>query len=471
LIDLGNGSDRLGGSAYEQSKGCFSQAVPDLENPAWLSGFFAAIQELLAANKLLAYHDRSDGGLLTTLCEMAFAGQCGLDLSFPQKTDSSSQSDIDALRAQLFCEEAGAVVQVSESELPVVMECFERHGISELVTDIGAPHTGHALELRYGGKPCMSADLRELQQVWSETSYHVQKLRDHPSCAEQEFEQLADWSEPALQPRLKFDPEEKVAAPMIATGVRPAVAILREQGVNGQIEMAAAFDAAGFSAVDVHMSDLIENRLALADFQGLVACGGFSYGDVLGAGRGWAASVLYQTAMRDQFAAFFEDTNRFALGVCNGCQMMSSLRDIIPGTGSWPDFVANQSGQFEGRLSLVKVADSASIFLKGMAGSMLPVVTAHGEGRADFHRQAPSADSIALQYVDANGAPASAYPQNPNGSPEGVTGLCNSDGRVTIMMPHPERTLRTVNFSWAPGEWPEVSPWQRMFDNARKWVA
>lgn len=482
LIDLGQGRNRLGGSAYEQSKGRFTHQVPDLEDPALLNGFFAAIQELLAAQKLLAYHDRSDGGLITALCEMAFAGQCGLDLSLSRLSAKASsentwsekglpKDDAVAIRAQLFCEEAGAVVQVSTSELQHVMACFERNGIAKLITDIGAPHSGHVLEVNSGTTQYLSCDLREMQKIWSETSYQVQKLRDHPKCAEQEYQRLADWSQPALRPQLNFDPADRVSAPMIATGARPGVAILREQGVNGQIEMAAAFDAAGFSAVDVHMSDLIENRLKLTDFQGLVACGGFSYGDVLGAGRGWAASVLYQAAMRDQFAAFFDDSSRFALGVCNGCQMMSSLRDIIPGTASWPDFVANQSGQFEARLSLVKVADSASIFLNGMTGSLLPVVTAHGEGRADFHRQAPDAASIALQYVDASGAQASHYPQNPNGSPQGVTGLCNSDGRITIMMPHPERTLRTVNFSWAPADWPEVSPWQRMFDNARKWVS
>jgi len=273
-----------------------------------------------------------------------------------------------------------------------------------------------------------------------------------------------------LRPKLTFDPQLNVAAPMIATGVRPSVAILREQGVNGQVEMAAAFDMAGFKAVDVHMSDLIEGRLDLSSFQGLVACGGFSYGDVLGAGRGWAASILFQPQLRDRFAAFFDNKDHFALGVCNGCQMLSALRDIIPGTESWPDFIANRSGQFEARLSLVKVSDSASLFLHGMAGSLLPVATAHGEGRADFHRQAPSPETVALQYVDAKGDAMETYPQNPNGSPQGVTGLCNTDGRITIMMPHPERTLRTVNFSWAPAGWENVSPWQRMFLNARQWL-
>ncbi len=474
LIDLGQGHDRLGGSAFEQSKGRFTRAVPDLQDPALLSGFFAAIQELLAAQKLLAYHDRSDGGLITTLCEMAFAGRCGLDLSFGHLSENTlsenSVPEADALRAQLFCEEAGAVVQVSVPEVQAVMACFERHGIARLVTDIGAPQQGHMLAVKRGDTQYLNSDLRQLQQIWSETSFEIQKLRDHPQCAEEEFERLADWSQPALRPQLKFDPKARVAAPMIATGVRPRVAILREQGVNGQMEMAAAFDAAGFAAVDVHMSDLIENRLKLADFQGLVVGGGFSYGDVLGAGRGWAASILYQAAMREQFSTFFNDTSRFALGVCNGCQMMSSLRDIIPGAAGWPDFVANQSGQFEARLSLVKVTGSASIFFDGMTGSLLPVVTAHGEGQADFHRQVPATDTIALQYVDASGAAASQYPLNPNGSSQGITGLCNTDGRITVMMPHPERTLRTANFSWAPAHWPEVSPWQRMFDNARKWL-
>ena len=274
-----------------------------------------------------------------------------------------------------------------------------------------------------------------------------------------------------MQPELSFDPQKKPMAPSIISGVKPTIAILREQGVNGQIEMAAAFDAAGFSAIDVHMSDLLEKRTSLSEFQGLVACGGFSYGDVLGAGRGWAASILFQPELRDQFQTFFEQKDRFALGVCNGCQMLSSLKDIIPGADSWPDFVANRSGQFEARLSLVKVTESASLFFNGMAGSLLPVATAHGEGRAQFQQQSVLPQTqVALQYVDASGSSAIGYPQNPNGSWEGITGLCNTDGRITIMMPHPERTLRTVNFSWAPDDWPEISPWQRMFRNARHWV-
>ena len=466
LIDLGNGMDRLGGSALEQVNNTFGSQVPDLENAAFLAGFFAAMQELITAGSVLAYHDRSDGGLLTTLCEMAFAGRCGLSL----KLDAALEQDAKALRARLFSEEAGAVVQVTRSQLDSVLACFTRHGVGDLVSLIGEPVSGHTLTVESGGRVCLQSDLRDLQQAWSETSFEIQKLRDHPDCANEEFARARDWHQPYLKPALSFDPRLDVAAPMIATGVRPSVAILREQGVNGQVEMAAAFDAAGFRAVDVHMSDLIEGRLDLASFQGLVACGGFSYGDVLGAGRGWAASILFQQELRDRFATFFDDRNRFALGVCNGCQMLSSLRDIIPGTDSWPDFIANRSGQFEARLSLVKVADSASLFLSGMAGSLLPVATAHGEGRADFHRQAPSAQTVALQYVDAQGMASDAYPQNPNGSPEGITGLCNTDGRITIMMPHPERTLRKVNFSWAPPEWTDVSPWQRMFQNARQWL-
>ena len=462
LVDLGQGADRLGGSCLEQVNGIFTERVPDLDNARQLAGFFAAIQELISAGQILAYHDRSDGGLITTLCEMAFAGRCGLELSFDQSLVG------DDLRARLFAEEPGAVVQVSGSQLQSVLACFARHGLGQLVADIGKPVNGHSLDIEAGGRNCLQSDLRLLHQAWNETSFEIQKLRDHPDCADEEFARTLEWEQAFLQPGLSFDPQ---LAPAIINATKPAVAILREQGVNGQIEMAAAFDAAGFTAVDVHMSDLLEKRTSLSAFQGLVACGGFSYGDVLGAGRGWAASILFQQELRDQFQAFFERNDRFALGVCNGCQMLSSLKDIIPGADSWPDFVANRSGQFEARLSLVKVTESASLFFNGMAGSMLPVATAHGEGRAQFQQQQLLPQTqVALQYVDTGGSSALEYPQNPNGSPEGITGLCNADGRVTIMMPHPERTLRTVNFSWAPAGWPEISPWQRMFHNARRWV-
>ncbi len=466
LIDLGHGLNRLGGSVLEQVHGAFSERVPDLDEARDLAGFFAAIQELTAGGQLLAYHDRSDGGLITTLCEMAFAGRCGLSLSY----GGGKACDDDQLRAHLFAEEPGAVVQVAESQLAGVMACFARHHLESLVSCIGKPVRGHTLIISVPGHDCLHSDLRELHQAWCETSYEIQKLRDHPDCAEEEFARALEWQRPFLRPAPGFDAEQNPAAPYIASGARPAVAILREQGVNGQMEMAAAFDAAGFRAVDVHMSDLFAERVDLSTFHGFVACGGFSYGDVLGAGRGWAASILFQQQLRDSFAGFFERGDRFALGVCNGCQMLSSLREIIPGTENWPDFVANRSGQFEARLSLVKVIESASLFLTDMAGSLLPVTSAHGEGRAEFGQGSLSLAPVVLQYVDVDGVSAVTYPQNPNGSPAGVTGLCNTDGRITIMMPHPERTLRTVNFSWAPGDWPEASPWQRMFQNARQWL-
>ena len=465
LIDLGRGADRLGGSALEQVHATFSEHVPDLDQARDLAGFFAAIQELTSSGKILAYHDRSDGGLITTVCEMAFAGRCGLSLSFDDLPGGEAP-----LRARLFCEEPGAVVQVAESQLTAVLDCFAKHGLEKLVSVIGTPLPGHELNISSGGHVCLQSNLPELHQAWCETSFEIQKLRDHPDCADQEFARALEWQQPFLQANPVFDPQQNPAAPYIASGVRPRIAILREQGVNGQIEMAAAFDLAGFRAIDVHMSDLFEDRVQLSSFDGLVACGGFSYGDVLGAGRGWAASILFQAQLRDQFAAFFERHDRFALGVCNGCQMLSSLREIIPGTEHWPDFVANRSGQFEARLSLVKVTDSASLFFNGMSGSLLPVATAHGEGRAEFLQGSWSQAPVVLHYADADGASATSYPQNPNGSPGGVTGLCNADGRVTIMMPHPERTLRSINFSWAPADWCGISPWQRMFQNARQWL-
>jgi phosphoribosylformylglycinamidine synthase len=434
LIDLGRGADRLGGSCLEQVHAAFSETVPDLDRAEDLAGFFAAIQELNANRQLLAYHDRSDGGLITTVCEMAFAGRCGLSLSFAQ----SLATDADHLRARLFTEEAGAVIQVAASQMQQVIDCFAKYGLQDLLVDIGKPASGHGLSLEADGCIYLECDLRELHRAWSETSYEIQKLRDHPDCADEEFARTRDWQQPYLLPRLGFDPQQSPVSPKILSGAKPRVAILREQGVNGQIEMAAAFDAAGFNAVDVHMSDLLEGRAEFSGFQGFVACGGFSYGDVLGAGRGWAASILFQTQLRDQFAAFFERRDRFALGVCNGC--------------------------------LVKIAESPSLFFSGMAGSLLPVATAHGEGRAHFQPDQKSQSQVVLQYVDANGNAAVNYPENPNGSPDGVTGLCNNDGRITIMMPHPERTLRSVNFSWAPDDWPEISPWQRMFLNARLWV-
>ena len=462
LVDLGNGRNRLGGSALAQVHGFFGREVPDLDRPQQLKNFFNAIQALNRSGLIRAYHDRSDGGLATTLCEMAFASHCGLELDLVCAGDE--------LLAFLFAEEPGAVVQVAAGDYAEVRARLATAGLEDTLVDLGHPVNGDLMRVRNGGQLVLEEKLPELQRLWSETSHAVQRLRDNPVCADQELESATDWTLPGMQPRLSFSADENPAAPAIATGVRPAVAILREQGVNGHVEMAAAFDLAGFDATDVHMSDLAEGRRSLDEFAGLVACGGFSYGDVLGAGRGWAKSILFHDELREQFSSFFSDTGKFALGVCNGCQMMAALKDLIPGAQAWPDFTVNRSEQFEGRFSLVRVEDSPSVFLRGMAGSLIPVATAHGEGRAAFaDGQQPDA-SVALRYIDSTGAPTEHYPENPNGSPKGITGLCNGDGRVTIMMPHPERTLRGVNFSWAPAHWGNVSPWQRMFLNARHWI-
>jgi phosphoribosylformylglycinamidine synthase len=393
---------------------------------------------------------------------MAFASHCGLEIS--------PGVPLEDLNAFLFTEEPGAVIQVDENDYAKAMVMLRSAGLENIVHDLGRPVSGERLMVSCNGKTVLDESLPGLQKLWSETSYAVQRLRDNPDCADQELESLVDWKRLGLNPQLTFDPAENPAAPMIATGARPQIAILREQGVNGHVEMAAAFDQAGFMPVDVHMSDLLEGRKSLDSFAGFVACGGFSYGDVLGAGRGWAKSILFQDELRKQFGSFLADEGKFALGVCNGCQMLATLKELIPGAASWPDFVGNYSAQFEARLSLVQVEDSPSVFFQGMAGSRIPVATAHGEGRADFHGDETPSQLITLRYVDSTGNATEHYPENPNGSPGGITGLCNTDGRVTILMPHPERTLRTVNFSWAPKEWSDTSPWQRMFLNARRWA-
>ncbi len=457
LLDLGAGKNRLGGSSLAQVYGEFGNIVPDLDHAADLRNFFAAIQELNQAGLLLAYHDRSDGGLAACLCEMAFASHCGLEINLLA----------DDLLASWFAEELGAVIQVSTEHLGQVRACLQKHNLSSLMNELGQPVTGDQLTLAHQNKQVLQADLPALQRLWSETSHAVQRLRDNPDCADQELASQLCWDGPGLQPELSF---EFTAAPQFHHA-RPAVAILREQGVNGHLEMAAAFDQAGFQSVDVHMSDLFTGRQDLQNFQGFVACGGFSYGDVLGAGRGWAKSILFADTLRQMFADFLLSEDKFALGVCNGCQMLSALRDIIPGASQWPDFVRNRSEQFEARLSLVEILPSRSLFFRGMEGSRIPVVTAHGEGRALFAQPSTiSENHLILRYVDEYGVATESYPQNPNGSPQGITGLCNSDGRVTILMPHPERTLRTLNYSWAPKQWPAMSPWQQMFLNARKWT-
>ena len=462
LIDLGNGRNRLGGSAFAQVYCRFGRQTPDLDSASQLREFFAVIQAGNEAGLIRAYHDRSDGGLLTTLCEMAFATHCGLELA-----PGVSAGELNAF---LFSEEPGAVIQVYGDEMEELMALFDSAGLGDAIHDLGRPVSGDRLRLSCAGELVLDESLPDLQMLWSETSHAVQRLRDNPDCADQEQNWIGNWQHAGMEPRLTFEPSENPAAPMIASAVRPAVAILREQGVNGHVEMAAAFDHAGFTSVDVHMSDLLEGRRSLDQFSGFVACGGFSYGDVLGAGRGWAKSVLFQAALREQFEKFLANGDKFALGVCNGCQMLSALRELVPGTGSWPDFVDNRSEQFEARLSLVEVEDSPSIFFSGMAGARIPVATAHGEGRAEFRGGSSPAGLVALRYIDSNGDATEHYPENPNGSPGGITGLCNADGRVTILMPHPERTLRTVNFSWAPEDWADVSPWQRMFFNARRWT-
>jgi phosphoribosylformylglycinamidine synthase len=367
------------------------------------------------------------------------------------------------------------VIQVRAADAVAVEAAFTAHGTADWSRRIGQVTAGSRLLIRQGGTAVLDLDRGALHAQWSELTYRMQQLRDNPATAAEAFAALRDAEDPGLSPRLAFDPAVNPAAPFIATGARPRVAILREQGVNSQVEMAAAFLRAGFAPVDVHMSDILAGRRSLAEFRGLVACGGFSFGDVLGAGGGWARSILFNARARDEFAAFFQRADAFALGVCNGCQMLSGLREIIPGTDHWPRFVQNLSEQFEARLSLVEVLEGRSLFLQGMAGSRLLIATSHGEGRAEFRAAgdlaaSQAAGQVAIRYVDNHGRPALAYPANPNGSPDGVAGFSSADGRVTIFMPHPERVHLTMQHSWHPEGWGEEGPWMRMFRNARAWV-
>ncbi|WP_312928480.1 phosphoribosylformylglycinamidine synthase [Stutzerimonas nitrititolerans] len=470
LIDLGRGQNRMGGSILAQVYGKLGRQTPDVDDAEDLQAFFAVIQGLNADGLLHAYHDRSDGGLLTTVLEMAFAGHCGLNLNLDGLLD-----DADEVPAVLFSEELGAVIQVRQDDTEIVLAQFSAAGLGDCVAVIGQPANNGYISIRLAGNEVFSGDRRLLQQQWSETSYRIQRLRDNVDCADQEFDALLDEDNPGLNVKLSFDVNQDIAAPYIKRGVRPQVAVLREQGVNGQVEMAAAFDRAGFAAVDVHMSDILSGRISLEDFKGLVACGGFSYGDVLGAGEGWAKSILFNARARDGFQAFFERSDSFALGVCNGCQMMSNLHELIPGSESWPHFVRNRSEQFEARVAMVQVQESPSIFLQGMTGSRLPIAIAHGEGHAEFENEAALLEAdlsgtVALRYIDNHGKVTERYPANPNGSPRGITGLTTRDGRVTIMMPHPERVFRAVTNSWRPDEWQEDGGWMRMFRNARVWV-
>jgi phosphoribosylformylglycinamidine synthase len=464
LVDLGLGKNRLGGSVLAQVYEQMGDLSPDLDDPAILKGFFNTIQTLNRQNRLLAYHDRSDGGLLATVAEMLFASRLGISLC----TDTLG----DDILAALFNEELGAVLQVHGHDVDAVIKLFKQAGLADGIHIVGNLAKSQQLSIYHADKTIYSATRIELQSTWSEVSYRMQALRDNPDCAKQQFDLIADDNDPGLHVALTFDVNDDITAPFINTS-KPKIAILREQGVNGHVEMAAAFDRAGFTSIDVHISDIIHGRVSLAGFTGLVACGGFSYGDVLGAGGGWAKSILFNPRAREEFAAFFARQDSFGLGVCNGCQMMSGLQEIIPGAEHWPRFMRNTSEQFEARVVMVEVQPSPSLLLAGMAGSILPVVVAHGEGRAVFAGDsmlAVNAQKVTLSYVDNYGAITEAFPANPNGSPLGITGLTTSDGRFTIMMPHPERCFRTLQNSWHPQDWQEYGGWMRLFRNARVWV-
>ncbi|MDI1247407.1 MAG: phosphoribosylformylglycinamidine synthase, partial [Lacunisphaera sp.] len=481
LIDLGRGQNRLGGSILAQVVSQMGEATPDVENPAALKGFWNAIQQLGREKKILAYHDRSDGGLFATVVEMAFAGHTGVDFEIPHLHDPF---------AALFNEELGAVLQVRESDLDDVYLALRQHGLKACVSRLGTLNPHHALRITQSGKELFNENLATLRALWSDVTRRIQTMRDNPKCAESEFQLKLDRADPGIRPVLSFDlggmatkstkgskseaSSFVTSAPFVAKN-RPAVAILREQGVNSQVEMGHAFTRAGFKAVDVHMTDILSGRVSLKDFRGLAACGGFSYGDVLGAGEGWAKSVLFHEKTRDEFQAFFAREDAFALGVCNGCQMMSNLKSIIPGAGFWPRFVQNQSERYEGRFVSVMVEESPSVLFTGMAGSVIPIVTAHGEGYAEFAdhdamKAMSTSGLVAGRYVDNHHRITEQYPLNPNGSPLGMTALTTTTGRVTIMMPHPERVHRTVALSWHPPEWGEDSPWMKLFYNAREWV-
>jgi phosphoribosylformylglycinamidine synthase len=466
LLDLGLGQNRVGASCLAQVYNQIGNTPADVDSASLLKNFFNGIQELIEAGLLLAYHDRSDGGLFTTVAEMAFAGHCGVDIDI-------SSLGVDKVAA-LFNEELGAVVQYKNSDKASVQEILAKYELMAAAQVLGTINTDDKLRIISDGELLLENDRNYYQRMWSETSYRIQALRDNPECAQQEFDNLLK-DDDGLSTSLSFDPSDDVAAPYIKTAVRPRAAILREQGVNGQLEMAAAFDKAGFESVDVHMSDILSGRVELDKFKALAACGGFSYGDVLGAGEGWAKTILFNSRARDQFEQFFQRQDTFSLGVCNGCQMMSNLKSLIPGAEHWPHFVRNLSEQFEARVALVKVEDSPSILLQGMAGSHMPVAVAHGEGRAEFtsaaHQQSlVDSGAIALNYIDNSLQLTERYPANPNGSPLGITGLSSEDGRVTLMMPHPERVFRAVQNSWQPDDWQEDGAWMRLFRNGRLWV-
>ena len=484
LVDLGEGRNRLGGSILAQVYSQLGDECPDVDQPGLLKNFFTAVQKVSSEKLVLAYHDRSDGGLFAAACEMAFAGHCGITLSLDAVAFDAAADDVDAFKrnaeeqlagrardlalAALFSEELGALLQIRVADRPRVMETLRAAGLGDCSHVVGTLNGRDEIAIVRNAKSVYSAKRAELQRAWSETSWRMQALRDNPECAKEEHDRILDHNDPGLSVSLSFELKKEV---FVNTRAKPRVAILREQGVNGQVEMAAAFDRAGFEAVDVHMTDLIAGRASLAGFKGYAAGGGFSYGDVLGGGRGWASTILHNAVVRKEFEKFFARSDTFALGACNGCQMMAALKEIVPGAGHWPRFVRNRSEQFEGRLVMVEVLESPSLFFKGMAGSRIPIVTAHGEGfslfeKPDHMKQA----QICMRYVDNAGMPTERYPYNPSGSPQGITGLTTADGRFTVFMPHPERAFRNVQMSWAPDHAGEDSPWMRMFYNARRWV-
>jgi phosphoribosylformylglycinamidine synthase len=490
LIDLGAGRQRMGGSMLAQVTNQFGSEVPDVDDPAALKAFFAAIQALNAQNLLLAYHDRSDGGLFSMVCEMAFAGRTGVTLNvdvltldphaqdwgdFKIRPEQVSVQRHELTLKALFNEELGAVVQIRRSDESRVMQVLREHGLGKDSHRIGQLNEREVVEIYRDTKVVFSATCVELQTAWSDTSWRIARLRDNPDCADAEYRRI-EAADPGLHEHLSYDPSHNVAAPYIAKEARPKVAILREQGCNSQLETAYVMHASGFDAEDVHMSDLIADHAKLEHYRGFIAVGGFSYGDVLGAGEGWAKTILYRPQLAEQFATFFQRSDTFALGICNGCQMMSNLAPLIPGAEAWPRFTRNKSEQFEARFAMVEVIDSPSIFFQGMAGSRMPIAVAHGEGFADFSQHGNMAQAVlAMRYVDNSGQATETYPYNPNGSPQGITSVTTADGRFTVLMPHAERVFRTVQQSYSAERFKreqarEASPWLRMFNNARVWV-
>jgi phosphoribosylformylglycinamidine synthase len=473
LIDLGKGKARMGGSCLSQVYNAIGYEVPDVDDASDLLNLYNLIQDLGEKNLIQAYHDISDGGLFTTVVEMAFAGNAGINIDLTEL--SSANASGANLAKLLFNEEVGVVIQVADADLAEVKKAIKAFSLSECSHTIGHVTTKDKVRFVHKGKTVLENTRTHYRLAWASTTLAMQSLRDNPDCAKQEHAVKGDNKNPGLHSELSFDVNEDVSAPYIKKGTKPKIAILREQGVNSHVEMAAAFNRAGFDAIDVHMSDLVAKRKQLSDFKGLVACGGFSYGDVLGAGEGWAKSILYNEYMREMFAEYFAKTDTFSLGVCNGCQMLSNLKTLIPGAKHWAHFVQNKSARFEARAAMVEIQKSPSIFLKGMEGSRMPIAVSHGEGQAEFAKKKQLSklekrDLVAMRFVDNYGKVTEEYPANPNGSANGITGLTSTDGRATIMMPHPERVFRAVTNSWSDPSWQEDSPWMRMFRNARLFV-